>query len=95
MTSSDHSITHWYRIGYAPVLTLTAMAALIVFAASIPVSGWRTTALFMVSMIASFFLLEVFVRQGERRGASPRQMRLVGFAVYVATATIAFLVRAL
>ncbi len=95
MTHSEHSDLRWYRIGYAPVLTLAAMAALVAVATYVPGVRLGAVAVRLASGIASFGLLLVFVRQGEHRGASRTPLLIIGSAVYLASATIVFLLRML
>src|SRR5512146_1501142 len=95
MPRSELLVTPWYRTGPAPLLTLAAMIPFVALAASLRFSGWVTTAVFSSSLFVAFQLLEVFARQGERRGAPQKQMRTIGYGVFLATATVAYLLRVL
>jgi hypothetical protein len=99
MKHSEHSVVPRSSSGSLPGLTLTAMAALVAIAAwlgpSLRVSGWVTGAVSIGSVVAATELLKAFVRQGELRGASPKRIRVIAWAVFFATAAIVYVLRRL
>ncbi len=95
MSPVEHGVSRWHRFGYGPALTLAAMALLVAFAVARPFAGWTGKAASVTSIVVALALLQVFVRQGEHRGATRNRRLVVGFAVFLATDAIVFLLQKL